>query len=133
VNKGLRVAGAFFCLIAVLVINGGHWAALQTFAWGRMLVAFCQHDSIANALLKTFDGRHPCALCVTVRTGLHQDQQQQKDQAPYASTERLPEPLWELRCAIAPEPQLFTTQEHPIVPQLASDFIDSPPSPPPRA
>jgi hypothetical protein len=129
-NKGIRVAGPVCCLFAVLVLNGGHWAALQTLAWGRMFINFAQQDSVAAALVKTFDGEHPCALCLTVRNGLQETQQEER--VPWTSPERLPEPLWEFRRAILPAPQLFVMHEQPIVPQFTSDFVDSPPTPPPR-
>ncbi len=132
-NRGFRIAGALCCLLAVLVLNGGHWALLQTFAWGKMFIAFSQQNSLGKAITKTFDGRHPCALCMTVRTGLHeQQQQQQKETAPLTAPQELPEPLWELRQTVAPSPQLFSFEEQPFVPRWAADFIETPPSPPPR-
>ena len=46
---------------------GGHWALLQTIAWGHMLVDFSSQSSISEAVGKTFDGEHPCALCKVVK------------------------------------------------------------------
>lgn len=46
---------------------GGHWALLQTIAWGNMLVDFSSQSSISEAVGKTFDGEHPCALCKVVK------------------------------------------------------------------
>lgn len=46
---------------------GGHLALLQTIAWGNMLVDFSSRSSLSEAVEKTFDGEHPCALCKVVR------------------------------------------------------------------
>ncbi len=46
---------------------GGHWALFQTIAWGYMLVDFSSQSWISEAVEKTFDGEHPCALCKVVR------------------------------------------------------------------
>jgi len=52
---------------AMFSIAGGHWAILQTIAWAEMLSAFSQRDGVAEAMVKTFDGAHPCALCCKVK------------------------------------------------------------------
>ena len=57
-------------LLVVLTL-GLHWALLQSFAWAGMFARFLQTDSPAQALTKTFDGRHPCALCKLVRQATH--------------------------------------------------------------
>ena len=46
---------------------GGHWALLQTIAWGNMLVDFSSESSFSEAMDKTFDGEHPCPLCKVVK------------------------------------------------------------------
>ncbi len=59
-------------LIAVLVVSltlGLHWAALQSVAWVSMFVRYSQQATFQEALVWTFDGQHPCALCELVEDG----------------------------------------------------------------
>jgi hypothetical protein len=131
VNKCFRVAGFTACLVAVLVMSGGHWLALQSVAWGRMIVDFSRQDSLGSAVSKTFGGKHPCSLCLQIRSGWHQEKQRE-ERAPWVKAEKAPEPLWELRCATIPAAPIVALHEQPFVPVPHSDFADSPPSPPPR-
>lgn len=66
-------------MLAGLVFSlGAHWAILQSFAWASMLVEFSRTAPICEALIKTFDGRHPCQLCLFVAAGKKADDQQPK-------------------------------------------------------
>lgn len=53
---------------------GGHLALLQTIAWGNMLVDFSSETSLSEAMEKTFDGEHPCALCKVVKKSKSEDE-----------------------------------------------------------
>lgn len=64
----------FLVLIAAVQILGGHWAVLQTVAWAKMIVDYAQRDSLGAAVVKTFDGRHPCGLCKVIEKGKGNDQ-----------------------------------------------------------
>jgi hypothetical protein len=57
----LLVLGAF------LVSLGMHTAAIQAFAWAKMAVAFARQDTVAVSIAKTFDGRHACPICVSLK------------------------------------------------------------------
>jgi hypothetical protein len=48
---------------------GLHWELLQSVAWVGMVVNYSQSDGVEQALEKTFDGKHPCALCKVVAEG----------------------------------------------------------------
>jgi hypothetical protein len=50
-------------------IAGGHWAALQVLAWTQMARAYSRSADVVDALIKTFDGKHPCTLCYKVKEG----------------------------------------------------------------
>lgn len=64
--------------IALLQICGGHWGLLQAIAWAGMVVNYAQtEESIPAALEKTFDGNHPCALCVAVKEGRGEEKKQE--------------------------------------------------------
>ena len=61
-------------LVAALACSVGlHWAVLQSIAWLGMLVAYSQEAPLSEALLKTFDGKHPCALCKEIARKKHSE------------------------------------------------------------
>jgi hypothetical protein len=127
--KLLRILGATGALAALLVLHGAHWAALQTFAWGRMMLQYSQTESLGAALAKTLDGKHPCSLCRTVAANApHND----ASKAHSAMAERSSEVFWELRFVLPPPPPRGVLEEHSFVPISHCEFTDSPPSPPPR-
>lgn len=64
--------GKWVQAIAVMVLTfslGMHWVLLQTVAWSGMVVTYAQEDCLRTALVKTFDGQHPCTLCRVVEDG----------------------------------------------------------------
>jgi hypothetical protein len=132
VNKPIKLAGFAACLIAILAINGGHWLVLQTLAWGRMMWDFSERDPLGTAIVKTFSGQHPCPLCLKIRQGWHQEQQREQ-KLPCLRMEKMPEPFWEWQSVAAPPAPTGIRDAPPFVPYFHSDFIDSPPTPPPRA
>jgi len=65
----------------VLVLSlGVHWAVLRTVAWTGMLLTYSRDGSWKEAVAKTFDGKHPCALCKVIDKGRAQDQKQKQPQ-----------------------------------------------------
>lgn len=58
-----------FALIAAVQISGGHWMALQSIAWVRMVIDYSQHSSFCEAVKSTFDAGSSYHLCVTVKKG----------------------------------------------------------------
>lgn len=48
---------------------GMHWALLQGIAWTGMLISFARDGAVMEAVQKTFDGQHGCALCQKVKQG----------------------------------------------------------------
>jgi hypothetical protein len=57
------VAAALACSI------GLHWAFFQSVAWVGMVVNYSQDAPLKEALVKTFDGKHPCSLCKEIAKG----------------------------------------------------------------
>ena len=49
--------------LALFLVAGGHWAMLQGVAWATMVRDFSKTGSLTEAVGKTFDGKHPCAMC----------------------------------------------------------------------
>lgn len=113
------------------MMSGGHWVALQCVAWGRMIVEFSQRDSLGGAFYKTFNGRHPCSLCIKVSEGSQQEQRQAATLS-ILKTDKAPELFWEDRGISLPSSSLAMGPP-PFMPEFPRDFIDSPASPPPRS
>ena len=132
VHKTLRIAGLAACLWAVFVMSGGHWLALQSFAWVRMTVEFSQQATLGTAISKTFSGKHPCRLCLKVQQGI-QHERQQTDKMPWLNAEKMPEAIWQVRCLTVPPAPTAAMLEQCFAPEFCSDFTEPPPSPPPRA
>jgi hypothetical protein len=119
--------GILLSSLALLQILGGHWAALQVTAWVGMLVKYSQAEGVQVGISKTFDGKHPCDLCVSIAKNTQTEKKQgsQLDVAKiylvaHAQGWRLRPPCssWRLRSTIA---SLVGCDSSPPVP------------PPPRA
>ena len=54
-------------IAALLMGSGAHLALLQGGAWAAMAWRASRGASPAAALTRTFDGRHPCAVCLVVK------------------------------------------------------------------
>ncbi|MBM3879928.1 MAG: hypothetical protein FJ387_09450 [Verrucomicrobia bacterium] len=124
-----RMTGHWACLLAICLATGGHWLVLQSVAWGRMLAIYARQDSFGVALAKTFDGKHPCAMCQAVERG----RQEEEERAPTLSSERLPELFYERRSAAVPWPALAREEPAPGDFRPPASFHEPPPKPPPRA
>jgi hypothetical protein len=62
-NSPTRKAASLFVTLALFLIVGGPWAVLQTIAWAKMVVDYSRDNPVSEAISKTFDGEHPCAIC----------------------------------------------------------------------
>ena len=65
--------GQWLLIAALLSASGAQWIALQSVAWGTMLADYARSSSWSSAVHKTFDGRHPCALCQRIEQGKKSD------------------------------------------------------------
>ncbi|GDY22441.1 hypothetical protein LBMAG56_37880 [Verrucomicrobiota bacterium] len=65
----MKVIANILLALAILGATNGHWAVLQTVAWTRMLCDFSRTGSLETAITKTFDGQHPCKMCVQIKQG----------------------------------------------------------------
>lgn len=66
-------------LLVLFAASGGHWMALQSLAWTRMLLSYSRDGRFVEAVAKTFDGRHPCALCKEVEKSKKTESQPTRD------------------------------------------------------
>jgi len=105
---------------------GLHSAFLQSFAWTTMLVDNLATTSFAAAIQRTFDGKHPCALCKAITEG--------------KKTEKKGDPLVQLKkfeglsvsvIVALPFPASFPPIAAPNPPVDVASH--APPTPPPRA
>jgi len=74
-HASLRLAQRGVVLLVCLSL-GVHWALLQGIAWTGMLISFASQGAMIEAVEKTFDGQHGCALCAKVKEGREADQNQ---------------------------------------------------------
>lgn len=118
--------GRLLLALAVCASLGLHWAALQTVAWTQMLVTYAQQAELGEAVQMTFDGEHPCDLCLLVKHG--QSEEKKQDSAPL--TKKLDAVLAR---ETAPNFQFTHSVEFPSVAHRAAGWLESPPVPPPRA
>lgn len=70
----IRRLGYPLAFLALFAVAGGHWAVLQTVAWAGMIVDHVRSVSISQAVATTFDGAHPCPLCLKVEQGKKQEE-----------------------------------------------------------
>jgi len=61
--------GHVLLIVALLAATGAHWTVLQSVAWTTMLADNLRRASFSDALQRTFDGKHPCALCKNISAG----------------------------------------------------------------
>ncbi len=71
--------GQVLMLLVLFAASGGHWMALQSLAWTRMLLSYSRDGKIVAAVAKTFDGRHPCSLCKEVEKSKQTEPQPTRD------------------------------------------------------
>jgi hypothetical protein len=117
---------ARWMVVAVLCISLGlQWAMLQGAAWTGMLISFAREGSLIEAVTKTFDGKHPCALCNAVKKGQKQDQEQTVNKP----MKKLEAVLATVVYLVAPAPTLV---EFAPVTQSGERRTLAPPRTPPR-
>jgi hypothetical protein len=113
----------------MLVLTLGlHWALLQTFAWTGMLITYARDASFKEAVAKTFDGQHPCALCKVIKKGRAEEKNQEQKQVK-------PEIKLDLALVWQPAGFNFDHRDHERIATFNSfgtSRADEPPKPRPR-
>ena len=126
-----HITGCVASGIAIVAMLGGHWLVLQSVAWTRMIVSFSQRDSFGTAIVKTFDGKHPCTLCLKISAGRQQEEQQRKETL-LIKTEKMMDVMVAIRRALVSPPSVDVGDAIPFAPHLHAGFLEPPPTPPPR-
>ncbi len=66
----MRPSLSRLAIVTALAFSIGlHWTFLQSMAWVGMVVSYTHAEGVTAALEKTFDGKHPCALCKAIAEG----------------------------------------------------------------
>ncbi len=65
-------------MLACLV--GLHWVLLQAFAWTGMIVRYSRDFGVRRAIVMTFDGEHPCPLCLAIKAGRATEKERSEQQ-----------------------------------------------------
>ena len=80
--------------IALFLLAGGHWGAMQTMAWAGMLWNYSQADgSLLSGVKKTFDGDHPCTMCDSIKTAKEKEQSKPLSLVSAKKIESFPAPM----------------------------------------
>jgi len=86
--------GPWAVAVALFIVAGGHWGAMQTLAWTGMLWNYTQADgSLLSGVKKTFDGEHPCTMCDSIKTATEKEQSKPVTFVSMKKIEALPAPL----------------------------------------
>lgn len=112
---------------AVCLSLGMHWALLQGIAWTGMLISFASEGAVMEAVQKTFDGQHGCALCKKVQEGRgsKREQSQQAGQ----SLQKINAVLVEITKLVAPAGD---TISFAVIREMMVERNELPETPPPR-
>jgi hypothetical protein len=114
----MLVAALFFAI-------GGHWALLQTVAWASMIVEYSHSAPVAEAVEKTFDGRHPCPICKEIQKNQQSEKKHEALQL-VKKIELFDEPMTQFVFPSAVSLSLTISDS------LVVARADAPPLPPPR-
>jgi hypothetical protein len=113
--------------LALFVAIGGPLAVLQGVAWATMIRDYSRIGSVTAALEKTFDGKHPCAMCKKIAS-----QRSHEEKAPVSvKAEKKAEVLIASGTSIVPLPivRSFSYPPHPFV--NLPEHLSAPPVPVP--
>jgi hypothetical protein len=116
-------------LTALMLSIGGQWALIQSAAWAGMFFKYVKHDTVAEALSKTFDGQHPCRLCKAVTQGTSGTKPDpSKSPAPMIKINLLGQSTETALVQVSPQRTRIAT-----ISERARPRSEAPEAPPPRA
>ncbi len=112
---------------AICLSLGMHWVLLQGIAWTGMLISFAKDGTVMEAVQKTFDGQHGCALCKKVKEG--RDSNPELPQQAGQSLKKIDAVLVEIATLIAPAGE---TISFAVLREMMVKRNEVPETPPPR-
>ena len=122
-----RLIMTMMMAVALFMVAGGHWAMLQSVAWAGMVKDFSRTGSLTEAVSKTFDGKHPCAMCKKIASA-----KAHEEKAPASvKVDKKSEVFVKASGAVLPEPasQSYEYGSAPFV--LMPELFFAPPVPVP--
>jgi len=126
----VKVLGLPFICLAMFTVAGGHWAVLQSVAWGQMLWNYSQEEgSVFAGAQKTFSGKAPCSMCKKIIAA-----KKQEERAP--ASVKLDKKSSETTLVIFANPISLPTQRDAVFYSSQNKFLtrsDAPPTPVPIA
>ncbi|HEY1050646.1 MAG TPA: hypothetical protein VGE39_12845 [Prosthecobacter sp.] len=116
-------------VVATICLSlGMHWALLQGIAWTGMLISFAREGAVIEAVEKTFDGQHGCALCAKVKEGREADEGQPKQNG-QSLEKKIDAVLVEMMRLVAPAAEEMTFA---VTREILEPRNELPETPPPR-
>ena len=113
-------------IVAALACSLGlHWGLLQSVAWVGMVISYSQDAPLKEAMVKTFDGKHPCPLCKEIAKG----KQSEKKSKAILSLKKLEGLNQALAIVILPPASYASIEAQEVFPEA---LAHAPPPPPPR-
>lgn len=113
-------------ILVLLAGTGAHWGALQSVAWTRMLAGNLRTTSLVDAVVRTFDGQHPCSLCKVIASAKKTEKRME-----------FPQPLTKLEFPLTAQSLLLVVPLRFQFVRMSNELVESlsqqPPTPPPRA
>lgn len=120
-----RRLGHGLLIVALLSAVGGQWAIMQSVAWATMLASNARTECLSTAIAKTFDGHHPCPICLQIA----KSRQSEKKSEAQPSLRRLEFSLERSVFVVSPPAHFFLVNEASSTALL---LLEAPPTPPPR-
>jgi hypothetical protein len=111
--------------IALAVSLASPWTLLQSVAWAGMLIKFSRNAPVAQAIMMTLDGQHPCELCRAIQAGKSAERQHSNEETP---------PIKELQLDLPPSAFALIPCPCPALPPgrvSCPEMRAEPPRPPP--
>jgi hypothetical protein len=122
--------GQILACVALFSIAGGHYAVLQTVAWTGMLIDYSRSAGLVEGVKQTFDGEHPCKMCMSIEESKKEEEQQQ---TPLTTIKPLDLKALALALPPGPDQRASSDLSHPRQPtSLPPSLTQSPPTPPPK-
>ena len=117
----------WFVVVLLVFSIGTPWALLQSVAWLGMLYNYARATTFAQAVILTFDGKHPCRVCHFVRQGRAEERQQKRSLPRHDDALQLGLPPVSFSLFFPSMPRDLAT----AMPLPGARF-EAPPRPPPR-
>lgn len=119
-----RLLGCILMAAALFLSVGGHLALLQGVAWSTMIRDYSRTGSVTAAVEKTFDGKHPCAMCKKIAAQRTSDEKapatvkMDKKAEVFIASGAAIAPLPAVRAFVYPPHPFLNVPEHPSAPPV---------------